>query len=146
MSVRLSEILTLEAVRSQQSKVASSSGGACDYGIPNASIGMSSIDRTLLLALNDLIPDGTDVYWIWDVDTELIVKEELGKRSPPSSTSRAMAKPFTSCPPTLPCWKCDKLSQTGKSCKLQRVFLQIGINCAQMTKTNGDCLAVGLSR
>ena len=28
--------------------------------------------------LNDRIPDGTDVSWIWDVDTERVVKEELG--------------------------------------------------------------------
>ena len=107
---------------------------------------MSSIDRTLLLALNDRIPDGTDVSWIWDVDTELIVKEELGKQSQPPLTSRAMVKPFTSCLPTPPCWKCDKSSRARKFCKLHRISLQIGIDCEQMTKTNGDCLAVGLSR
>lgn len=27
-----------------------------------------------LLVLNDRIPDGTDVSWIWDVDTEALVK------------------------------------------------------------------------
>ncbi len=31
---------------------------------------------TLLMVLNDRIPDGTDVSWIWDVDTEKLV--ELG--------------------------------------------------------------------
>ncbi|MGK7940624.1 MAG: MurT ligase domain-containing protein [Crocosphaera sp.] len=34
-------------------------------------IGQSS---TTLLVLNDRIPDGTDVSWIWDVDTEPLVK------------------------------------------------------------------------
>ena len=29
---------------------------------------------TTLLILNDRIPDGIDVSWIWDVDTELLVK------------------------------------------------------------------------
>jgi UDP-N-acetylmuramyl tripeptide synthase len=29
---------------------------------------------TTLLVLNDRIPDGTDVSWIWDVDTEPLVK------------------------------------------------------------------------
>ena len=29
---------------------------------------------TTLLVLNDRIPDGTDVSWIWDVDTEELVK------------------------------------------------------------------------
>jgi lipid II isoglutaminyl synthase (glutamine-hydrolysing) len=28
---------------------------------------------TTLLVLNDRIPDGTDVSWIWDVDTEKLV-------------------------------------------------------------------------
>ena len=30
--------------------------------------------RTKLLVLNDRIPDGTDVSWIWDVDTEKLVE------------------------------------------------------------------------
>jgi len=30
--------------------------------------------KTVLLALNDRIPDGRDVSWIWDVDTEELVK------------------------------------------------------------------------
>ena len=29
---------------------------------------------TTLLILNDRTPDGIDVSWIWDVDTELLVK------------------------------------------------------------------------
>lgn len=29
---------------------------------------------TTLLILNDRIPDGTDVSWIWDVDTEKLVE------------------------------------------------------------------------
>ena len=32
-------------------------------------------ERTLLLVLNDRIPDGTDVSWIWDVDTEKLVQQ-----------------------------------------------------------------------
>jgi len=32
-----------------------------------------STDKTALLVLNDRIPDGTDVSWIWDVDTEKLV-------------------------------------------------------------------------
>jgi UDP-N-acetylmuramyl tripeptide synthase len=28
----------------------------------------------VLLVLNDRIPDGTDVSWIWDVDTEALVQ------------------------------------------------------------------------
>jgi UDP-N-acetylmuramyl tripeptide synthase len=32
-----------------------------------------SSDRTTLLVLNDRTPDGTDVSWIWDVDTEKLV-------------------------------------------------------------------------
>lgn len=31
--------------------------------------------RTKLLVLNDRIPDGTDVSWIWDVDTEKLVQQ-----------------------------------------------------------------------
>lgn len=30
--------------------------------------------QTTLLVLNDRIPDGTDVSWIWDVDTEKLVE------------------------------------------------------------------------
>ncbi|KAF3885738.1 MULTISPECIES: Mur ligase family protein [Nostocales] len=33
-----------------------------------------SSDKTTLLVLNDRIPDGTDVSWIWDVDTEKLVE------------------------------------------------------------------------
>ncbi len=33
-----------------------------------------SDDRTTLLVLNDRTPDGTDVSWIWDVDTEKLVE------------------------------------------------------------------------
>lgn len=33
-----------------------------------------SSDKTTLLVLNDRIPDGTDVSWIWDVDTEKLVQ------------------------------------------------------------------------
>jgi UDP-N-acetylmuramyl tripeptide synthase len=33
-----------------------------------------SIDKTTLLVLNDRTPDGTDVSWIWDVDTEKLVE------------------------------------------------------------------------
>ncbi len=33
-----------------------------------------SQDKTTLLVLNDRIPDGTDVSWIWDVDTEKLVE------------------------------------------------------------------------
>jgi UDP-N-acetylmuramyl tripeptide synthase len=33
-----------------------------------------SQDQTTLLVLNDRIPDGTDVSWIWDVDTEKLVE------------------------------------------------------------------------
>jgi UDP-N-acetylmuramyl tripeptide synthase len=29
---------------------------------------------TTLLVLNDRIPDGTDVSWIWDVDTEKLTR------------------------------------------------------------------------
>lgn len=32
-----------------------------------------SADKTTLLVLNDRTPDGTDVSWIWDVDTEKLV-------------------------------------------------------------------------
>ncbi|MFM9157867.1 MAG: MurT ligase domain-containing protein, partial [Dolichospermum sp.] len=32
-----------------------------------------SNDKTTLLVLNDRTPDGTDVSWIWDVDTEKLV-------------------------------------------------------------------------
>ncbi|MBO1070438.1 MAG: Mur ligase family protein [Dolichospermum sp. DEX189] len=32
-----------------------------------------STDKTTLLVLNDRTPDGTDVSWIWDVDTEKLV-------------------------------------------------------------------------
>jgi UDP-N-acetylmuramyl tripeptide synthase len=31
--------------------------------------------QTKLLVLNDRIPDGTDVSWIWDVDTEKLVQQ-----------------------------------------------------------------------
>jgi UDP-N-acetylmuramyl tripeptide synthase len=31
--------------------------------------------QTKLLVLNDRIPDGTDVSWIWDVDTEKLVEQ-----------------------------------------------------------------------
>jgi len=33
-----------------------------------------SHDKTTLLVLNDRTPDGTDVSWIWDVDTEKLVE------------------------------------------------------------------------
>jgi UDP-N-acetylmuramyl tripeptide synthase len=33
-----------------------------------------SSDKTTLLVLNDRTPDGTDVSWIWDVDTEKLVQ------------------------------------------------------------------------
>jgi len=33
-----------------------------------------SNDKTTLMVLNDRIPDGTDVSWIWDVDTEKLVQ------------------------------------------------------------------------
>ncbi|KYC36997.1 UDP-N-acetylmuramyl peptide synthase [Scytonema hofmannii PCC 7110] len=33
-----------------------------------------SSDKTTLFVLNDRIPDGTDVSWIWDVDTEKLVE------------------------------------------------------------------------
>jgi lipid II isoglutaminyl synthase (glutamine-hydrolysing) len=33
-----------------------------------------STDSTTLMVLNDRIPDGTDVSWIWDVDTEKLVE------------------------------------------------------------------------
>lgn len=33
-----------------------------------------STDKTTLLVLNDRTPDGTDVSWIWDVDTEKLVQ------------------------------------------------------------------------
>ncbi|BDI19430.1 hypothetical protein ANSO36C_52320 [Nostoc cf. commune SO-36] len=33
-----------------------------------------STDKTTLLILNDRTPDGTDVSWIWDVDTEKLVE------------------------------------------------------------------------
>lgn len=33
-----------------------------------------STDHTTLLVLNDRTPDGTDVSWIWDVDTEKLVE------------------------------------------------------------------------
>ncbi|WP_414566022.1 MULTISPECIES: MurT ligase domain-containing protein [unclassified Anabaena] len=33
-----------------------------------------STDQTTLLVLNDRTPDGTDVSWIWDVDTEKLVE------------------------------------------------------------------------
>ncbi|WP_353931582.1 Mur ligase family protein [Okeanomitos corallinicola TIOX110] len=33
-----------------------------------------SQDKTTLLVLNDRTPDGTDVSWIWDVDTEKLVE------------------------------------------------------------------------
>lgn len=33
-----------------------------------------SQDTTTLMVLNDRIPDGTDVSWIWDVDTEKLVE------------------------------------------------------------------------
>jgi UDP-N-acetylmuramyl tripeptide synthase len=33
-----------------------------------------SADKTTLLVLNDRTPDGTDVSWIWDVDTEKLVE------------------------------------------------------------------------
>ncbi|WP_193193712.1 MurT ligase domain-containing protein [Nostoc sp. MG11] len=33
-----------------------------------------STDNTTLLVLNDRTPDGTDVSWIWDVDTEKLVE------------------------------------------------------------------------
>ncbi len=33
-----------------------------------------STDKTALLVLNDRTPDGTDVSWIWDVDTEKLVE------------------------------------------------------------------------
>ncbi|MEA5581697.1 Mur ligase family protein [Nodularia harveyana UHCC-0300] len=33
-----------------------------------------SNDKTTLLVLNDRTPDGTDVSWIWDVDTEKLVQ------------------------------------------------------------------------
>ena len=33
-----------------------------------------STDKTTLLVLNDRTPDGTDVSWIWDVNTEKLVK------------------------------------------------------------------------
>ncbi|NJM69736.1 MAG: Mur ligase family protein [Scytonema sp. RU_4_4] len=33
-----------------------------------------SLDKTTLLVLNDRTPDGTDVSWIWDVDTEKLVE------------------------------------------------------------------------
>jgi lipid II isoglutaminyl synthase (glutamine-hydrolysing) len=33
-----------------------------------------STDTTTLLVLNDRTPDGTDVSWIWDVDTEKLVE------------------------------------------------------------------------
>ncbi|MBD2663121.1 hypothetical protein B6N60_00670 [Richelia sinica FACHB-800] len=33
-----------------------------------------SNDKTTLLVLNDRTPDGTDVSWIWDVDTEKLVE------------------------------------------------------------------------
>ncbi|MBW4424165.1 MAG: Mur ligase family protein [Nostoc desertorum CM1-VF14] len=33
-----------------------------------------STDKTTLLVLNDRTPDGTDVSWIWDVDTEKLVE------------------------------------------------------------------------
>lgn len=32
--------------------------------------------KTVILALNDRIPDGTDVSWIWDVDFETILSKE----------------------------------------------------------------------
>ncbi len=31
--------------------------------------------KTKLLVLNDRTPDGTDVSWIWDVDTETLVEK-----------------------------------------------------------------------
>ncbi len=37
-------------------------------------IKMKGKASTTLLVLNDRIPDGTDVSWIWDVDTEKLVK------------------------------------------------------------------------
>jgi len=33
-----------------------------------------SADKTTLVVLNDRTPDGTDVSWIWDVDTEKLVE------------------------------------------------------------------------
>jgi len=33
-----------------------------------------STDKTTLMVLNDRTPDGTDVSWIWDVDTEKLVE------------------------------------------------------------------------
>ncbi len=33
-----------------------------------------STDKTTLIVLNDRTPDGTDVSWIWDVDTEKLVE------------------------------------------------------------------------
>ncbi|NET02749.1 MAG: Mur ligase family protein [Sphaerospermopsis sp. SIO1G1] len=33
-----------------------------------------SLDKTTLMVLNDRTPDGTDVSWIWDVDTEKLVE------------------------------------------------------------------------
>ncbi|MBL1209850.1 Mur ligase family protein [Geminocystis sp. GBBB08] len=33
-----------------------------------------NLSSTLLMVLNDRIPDGTDVSWIWDVDTEKLVE------------------------------------------------------------------------
>ncbi|BBD58346.1 hypothetical protein NIES2109_11190 [Nostoc sp. HK-01] len=33
-----------------------------------------SADKTTLMVLNDRTPDGTDVSWIWDVDTEKLVE------------------------------------------------------------------------
>jgi lipid II isoglutaminyl synthase (glutamine-hydrolysing) len=39
----------------------------------------------LLLVLNDRIPDGTDVSWIWDVDFELLKYVESEKKAPDES-------------------------------------------------------------
>jgi UDP-N-acetylmuramyl tripeptide synthase len=33
--------------------------------------------QNLLIALNDRIPDGTDVSWIWDIDFESLIKKEI---------------------------------------------------------------------
>ena len=43
------------------------------YGFYYQKIVTQSTDKTTLLVLNDRTPDGTDVSWIWDVDTEKLV-------------------------------------------------------------------------
>ena len=47
---------------------------------------------TTLLVLNDRIPDGTDVSWIWDVDTEPLVK--LGGNLIVSGDRTYVKKPY----------------------------------------------------